>query len=287
VTLDPFDRDDTAPNDGSPALRALVRSTPREAPTSAAIARMATHLVAAGAIEQPVPSPTSHVTSRRSHHALGALGLAIVVGGVAGTWLSSASSLPAAEVALSSPAPPEATSFTERVLPNAPTTAPSAAEPVVSVDDLPSTPATSLAGTARVSSRTTGELPNARRGATVASPALAPSSAAPFRSPSQEPAAIAVSELELMRRAEESFPAHPERTLALAAEHARAYPEGQFVQEREVLAVEALARLGRRDEATRRALAVVERFPRTPYAARLELATNQPLMRSRPSLLRP
>ncbi len=280
MTHDPSDRDDTAPHDGSPALRALVRSTPREAPTSAAVARMATHLAAAGAIAPP--PPTSHVTRPRSHYGFGALGLAIVVGSVAATWLSSApsaSSLPAAEVAASSPALPEATSFTEPVRPDAP----AAPTPVITVADLPSTtpPATSLAGTARASSRPTRALPHARRGAPLASPPLAPSA-----SPSPGRAAT-VSELELIRRAEESFPADPERTLALAADHARAYPAGQFVQEREVLAVEALARLGRHDDATRRARAVVERFPRTPYATRLEFATNQPLTRSRPSPSRP
>jgi hypothetical protein len=49
------------------------------------------------------------------------------------------------------------------------------------------------------------------------------------------------------------------------------------VQEREVLAVEALARLDRMEEAKRRAKALLGLYPRTPYVARLERALGEPL----------
>jgi hypothetical protein len=87
-------------------------------------------------------------------------------------------------------------------------------------------------------------------------------------------------ELELVRRARAALDTDPAQALALTSEHARAYSNGEFVQEREVLAVEALARLGRKEESLRRALELLRRFPRTPYAARLEVAVGQPIVTS-------
>jgi hypothetical protein len=87
-----------------------------------------------------------------------------------------------------------------------------------------------------------------------------------------------VSELELVQRAEVALASNPRRALEIAGEHARTFPSGEFLQEREVIAVDALSRLGRKDESLRRARSLVERFPRTPYATRLEMAVGQPLM---------
>jgi hypothetical protein len=49
--------------------------------------------------------------------------------------------------------------------------------------------------------------------------------------------------------------------LAATAEHARRYPRGVFVQEREAIAVRALVLLGRRDQARARVERFEERFP--------------------------
>ena len=84
-------------------------------------------------------------------------------------------------------------------------------------------------------------------------------------------------ELELVQRAQAALASDPNRALTLTNEHAVTYPKGELVQEREVIAVEALSRLGRNEEASRRALAFVRRFPQTPYAARLEMAIGRPL----------
>jgi hypothetical protein len=70
---------------------------------------------------------------------------------------------------------------------------------------------------------------------------------------------------------------NPGRALAMADQLARDFPNGEFVQEREAIAVEALARVGRKGEALQRARALLGRFPRTPYAARLELVIGQPI----------
>jgi hypothetical protein len=89
-------------------------------------------------------------------------------------------------------------------------------------------------------------------------------------------------ELDIIQRAQTALTSDPSRALAITNEHARAYASGEFVQEREVIAVEALVKMGEREEASRRALALAHRFPNTPYATRLEKAVGRPLVR-RPS----
>ena len=90
-------------------------------------------------------------------------------------------------------------------------------------------------------------------------------------------ASTATPELLLVRRAQDALASDPARALAIADEHALAFPRGELTQEREVVAVEALSKLGRKDDALRRANALLRRFPRTPYVAHLEKALGQPL----------
>src|SRR5690606_1458927 len=68
----------------------------------------------------------------------------------------------------------------------------------------------------------------------------------------QNPRAAAPSELWLLARARESLANNPERALALCRRHAQLYPQGQLVQEREVLLIEALQRLKRNKEAAQK-----------------------------------
>jgi hypothetical protein len=70
-------------------------------------------------------------------------------------------------------------------------------------------------------------------------------------------------ELDLLARARRIVASAPARALQLTAEHARRYQDGVLAQEREVLAIDALARLGHRDLAAARA----RRFERYPDAA--------------------
>ncbi|MDF2698329.1 MAG: hypothetical protein K0S65_6713 [Labilithrix sp.] len=90
-------------------------------------------------------------------------------------------------------------------------------------------------------------------------------------------------EFGFIKRAEDALSSDPSRALAILDEHARRFPAGEFLQEREMVAVEALARLGRKTEAKRRADALLERFPRTPYVARLERALGEPLLPTPPA----
>lgn len=76
-------------------------------------------------------------------------------------------------------------------------------------------------------------------------------------------------ELALVQRAQSLIAGDPARALALTVEHARRYPDGQLGMEREIVAVEALKRLGRQAEARRRAEALLERAKGSLYEERV------------------
>lgn len=62
----------------------------------------------------------------------------------------------------------------------------------------------------------------------------------------------------------------PEEALRLAADHERVHPAGVLIEEREAIVVEALARLGRTEEARSRLEAFLARFPESSYGWRLQ-----------------
>lgn len=102
-------------------------------------------------------------------------------------------------------------------------------------------------------------------------------SSAPARplAPSPPPAksALPLEEGRLLLEAKAATSADPGRALALTATHARAFPSSALGAERESIAVEALARLGRCDEARARAQRFLTIFPASPHrtlVARLE-----------------
>jgi hypothetical protein len=80
----------------------------------------------------------------------------------------------------------------------------------------------------------------------------------------------AVGELELLMRARRVVKANPARALDLADEHASQFPDGAFGQEREVIAIDALARLGRIDAAAARADRFRQSHPGSAYIARID-----------------
>jgi hypothetical protein len=75
--------------------------------------------------------------------------------------------------------------------------------------------------------------------------------------------------LERARRAMADDPLHPERTLTLLDEHARAFPNGALGQEGEVLRIEALCQGGRTTEGRARARAFLERHRAGLYTRRV------------------
>lgn len=129
------------------------------------------------------------------------------------------------------------------------------------------------------------------------SPAALPKSPAPAEShrsaasispaPSSEPAAVAAlqphgrpisdvppadpsAELALLERAQRALSTDARLALQLADQHRREYAHGTFAQEREMLAIDALLRLGERAAAERRARAFVRAFPASSHRTRLE-----------------
>jgi len=79
----------------------------------------------------------------------------------------------------------------------------------------------------------------------------------------------------LLLRARQELASDPSGALTLTQEHARRFPSGGLVQEREVLAIEALARLGRSSDARHRLDAFRARFPQSPHIERLTTLVGQ------------
>lgn len=103
--------------------------------------------------------------------------------------------------------------------------------------------------------------------ATSASAAAPP---APRRMPSLAPS-DPLAELALLERARRVMATNPARALALSEEHRQKYRAGQFAEERELLAVEALVGLGQTEAAARRAGSFLRAHPNSVHAHRLEV----------------
>jgi outer membrane biosynthesis protein TonB len=100
---------------------------------------------------------------------------------------------------------------------------------------------------------------------TVAEPPVAVEPA-----PVTTPAPARPSEAQLLSSAQSSLASDPARALKLTAEHRQLFPTGAFTQEREVIEIDALYRLGRKVEADRRATQFVARNPGSSYARRVK-----------------
>lgn len=89
---------------------------------------------------------------------------------------------------------------------------------------------------------------------------------APAEPKDDDPAA----EMALLHSAQDSLRTSPSSALAKTAEHARRYPHSALAQEREVIAVEALVHLGRKEEARARVARFEKSYPGSTHARRLE-----------------
>lgn len=77
-------------------------------------------------------------------------------------------------------------------------------------------------------------------------------------------------ETSLLDAAQAALTSSPARALALTEAHRRRFPSGHLAEEREVLAVDALARLGRRGEAAERARRFGASHPGSAYRSKVE-----------------
>lgn len=95
----------------------------------------------------------------------------------------------------------------------------------------------------------------------------------PRRSPTRATADTRA-EIELLRAARTALRSDPARALALTDDHRRRFAAGVLGQEREVIAVEALARLGRSEDAKRRAATFRQTFPNSAHREKVESAAS-------------
>ena len=122
-------------------------------------------------------------------------------------------------------------------------------------------PVTSEVGTAA----SAGPVPAATESAT---PGVGTRTPGPMPAASREPTEP---EPAMLERAHDALVrGAPTRALALAQDHARAYPSGALAQEREVIAVQALLALGRTEAARARVQAFRARYPGSSHLARLD-----------------
>jgi hypothetical protein len=79
------------------------------------------------------------------------------------------------------------------------------------------------------------------------------------------PASARVDEATLLEHARSELASNPAHALQLTAEHAKNYPGGILAQEREVIAIAALRRLGRTAEAEQRAAVFDRTYPNSAH----------------------
>ncbi|WP_146648570.1 hypothetical protein [Labilithrix luteola] len=78
------------------------------------------------------------------------------------------------------------------------------------------------------------------------------------------------SEGSFLRRTQSTLVSDPARALAMTRDHSSLYPRGVLLQERDVIAIDALARLGRLAEARTRAAEFRAQYPKSAHLARIQ-----------------
>lgn len=141
----------------------------------------------------------------------------------------------------------------------------------VPVNALPSAKRTARDAPRPPAARDVGAIPSKEADVSddVAAPAPVVRGSAPVATAAREP------EGDFLRRAQARLTGSPLEALAMTNEHPSLYPKSILVQEREVIAIDALVRLGRRAEAVRRADAFRRAFPRSAHLSRVTTMTEQ------------
>jgi len=101
---------------------------------------------------------------------------------------------------------------------------------------------------------------------------LAPASEAPSVGVAGAPGEGLETEAHLLARAKDALGPSPAEAYALTIEHAARFPAGALVQERELLAIQALVRLGRGNEAESRRTRFLAAFPGSAYRPVIQTA---------------
>jgi hypothetical protein len=85
---------------------------------------------------------------------------------------------------------------------------------------------------------------------------------------------VGLNEAALLDGARAALGTDPRRALALTQEHAKRFPHGALIQEREVIAIDALSRLGQTDVARRRASDFERRYPGSAHQPKVDQTTR-------------
>ncbi|HEX6243975.1 MAG TPA: hypothetical protein VFZ61_23830 [Polyangiales bacterium] len=80
------------------------------------------------------------------------------------------------------------------------------------------------------------------------------------------------SEVSLLRNAQVALQSRPREAFQLTQQHRRLYPAGEFAQERDALAIQALMRAGETEQARELAQAFIRAHPTSPHAHRFREA---------------
>jgi hypothetical protein len=241
----------------TPARVAEALGHARATPDAAALAKMSAALGVPVPPPPPVVPPVSGLAAASGSSALGFLGWggAVTVGIGAAAVALSGSPSKRAPAPVDAPAPPAAVT--------AAAPAPRAG-PVEATSSLPaSTPA-----------------PVVRRKRAEPEPAPSAEVSAPVVEAPPAPPADAASRLReealLVRNAERLLASDPAGALRLTDERRQRFPGGALGQEAEVVAIDALLRLGRRDAAVRRARAFEASHKDSLYARRIHALVGNP-----------
>jgi hypothetical protein len=227
---DPDDPSRLFDSPSAPAgLRDVLRTASNDLGTDAQVARLAQRL---GPLLGPVgPATPAAAASKALGLKLALAGAALIAAG-GGAWrLASSPSTPSPSALVSAQVSPSVKVESAAVTP--PPGPPSPDSVTSAVEPVP---------------------------AVASSPAKLPAKPAP---PAQ------LSEAELLEQARAALRADPARALQRANEHAARFPRGVLVQEREVLAIQALRQLGRTGEADRRAEGFAKAFPGSAFQRKL------------------
>jgi len=186
----------------------------------------------------PAPGPGPGASLKRSAIGKAAVGaLALGIAGVAAIWVAQQGAKPA-----NAPLPTQSASVPETSVEPTDTPAPlEAAAPA---------PLESVAPTPSALPRGTQEKPGENQRSDVA--------------------AKRTGEAALLERARRALGSDPALSLALVRRHRSEFPNGVLRQEREVIGIEALRRLGRADEASRKADEFQHAFPNSPHGRAVE-----------------
>lgn len=150
----------------------------------------------------------------------------------------------------------------------------SASQPPARAPDVPAMPAAAREPASIEAPTAVAVVENAAQGELATERASGPS--APRARHAQRPARPAAQpqqdlayELRLLDAAKRLLASAPARSLALTERHARLFPAGQLAQERELLAIETLLRLGDRVRAEARGQAFLTQHPGSSHAPRV------------------